>query len=168
MDRKEILDATFDLEMASTENMIKLSVSDPVAGNVFDSIVMECRKLRLSLSNFSIKDTTIQRKWDRMQKDFDSLQQKYASVLAVPEPLKKVTSSGPDLKVNVPNEGQAELKLSRGGSRKGAGRKSSGKTTKVSITLPDQEWAYIDELIENGHATSRSDYFRSIHYHSRE
>jgi hypothetical protein len=38
---------------------------------------------------------------------------------------------------------------------------------KVSISLPDGEWPYIDELIKNGHIASYSEYFRRVHLHSK-
>jgi ribosomal protein L37AE/L43A len=43
------------------------------------------------------------------------------------------------------------------------GRPSIGVTKKVSITLPAGEWEEIDEIISNGHASSRSEYFRLMH-----
>ncbi|NHN33554.1 hypothetical protein [Paenibacillus agricola] len=55
------------------------------------------------------------------------------------------------------------VKPGRGGSRLGAGRKSLGKTVKVSIALPDEDWAYIEKEIQNGTYGSLADYFRSLH-----
>lgn len=38
----------------------------------------------------------------------------------------------------------------RGGKRVGAGRKGFGETRKVSVTLPSETWAIIEELCEKG------------------
>lgn len=43
------------------------------------------------------------------------------------------------------------------------GRPSLGVTKKVSVTLREEDWEKIQELIQNGHAASFSDYFRQIH-----
>jgi hypothetical protein len=51
----------------------------------------------------------------------------------------------------------------RGGKREGAGRKKMGLSKKVTITLPEEEWEEISEMIKNGHAGSLSEYFRLIH-----
>lgn len=50
----------------------------------------------------------------------------------------------------------------RGGKRAGAGRKSLGVKKPVSITLPDEVWNEIDNLIQNGDYKSYADYFRSL------
>lgn len=36
--------------------------------------------------------------------------------------------------------------MARGGKREGAGRKATGVTKKVSLTLSKEEWSYIDSL----------------------
>ncbi|MCR8987652.1 hypothetical protein NW801_21930 [Brevibacillus laterosporus] len=36
--------------------------------------------------------------------------------------------------------------MARGGKREGAGRKATGVTKKVSLTLSEKEWSYIDSL----------------------
>jgi hypothetical protein len=60
------------------------------------------------------------------------------------------------------------LKPGRGGRRSGAGRKPDGVTLKVSITIPLEEWEYIDQhIIGQGHASSRSEYFRRLHLAQR-
>lgn len=83
--------------------------------------------------------------------------------------IKEATPSpSPALQVKEPKEeGQVTLKLSRGGKRAGAGRKGYGRTEKVSISLPDEEWAYIDGLVRDHHVKSRSEYFRLLHMSSR-
>jgi hypothetical protein len=47
--------------------------------------------------------------------------------------------------------------------KKLVGRPSMGITKKVSITLPEDEWEEVAEIIKNGHAASYSEYFRLIH-----
>jgi Arc/MetJ-type ribon-helix-helix transcriptional regulator len=63
-------------------------------------------------------------------------------------------------------EGQVKMSF-RGGARPGSGRKRMGRKEKVSLVLPDEEWEFIDELIRNGHAASRADYFRQLHFAQR-
>jgi hypothetical protein len=54
--------------------------------------------------------------------------------------------------------------LKRGFNGKGSvGRPSLGKPRKITITLPENEWKNISEVIEHGHAASYSDYFRQLH-----
>lgn len=48
------------------------------------------------------------------------------------------------------------------------GRPSLGITKKVSITLPPESWEWIDETVEYGHASSRSDFFRQVVQHAKE
>ncbi|QYK68290.1 hypothetical protein [Paenibacillus sp. S02] len=50
----------------------------------------------------------------------------------------------------------------RGGARKGAGRKSLGAKKSVTITLPQERWDAIDDLIKNGKIKSYPDYFRYL------
>lgn len=50
----------------------------------------------------------------------------------------------------------------RGGRREGAGRKSLGVKKPVSITLPEDVWIEIDNLIQNEKFKSYADYFRSL------
>jgi hypothetical protein len=54
-----------------------------------------------------------------------------------------------------------------GGKRAGAGRKGIGRTEKVSVSLPPEEWDYIDSLIANGHVASRAEYIRRLHLSNR-
>lgn len=41
------------------------------------------------------------------------------------------------------------------------------ESKKLSISLPVQEWPYIDQLIADGHVASYSEYFRRVHMHSK-
>lgn len=59
-------------------------------------------------------------------------------------------------------DGQVSLSL-RGGVRERAGRKPIGNSRKISITLPAEDWAHIDRLVEQGRVGSYSDYFRQLH-----
>lgn len=59
---------------------------------------------------------------------------------------------------------QAKMDL-RGGSRQGSGRKPLAKETemrKVSITLPVERWAKIDQMMQEGHFGSVAEYFRLL------
>lgn len=51
----------------------------------------------------------------------------------------------------------------RGGARTGAGRPKIGKYRSVGMTLPDQAWGFIDELIDTGQYNSYIEYFRHLH-----
>lgn len=51
----------------------------------------------------------------------------------------------------------------KGGARPGAGRKRIGTARALRITLPDEEWTKIDKLIEEGHVSNQSEYFRLVH-----
>jgi hypothetical protein len=53
-------------------------------------------------------------------------------------------------------------KPKRGGARTGAGRKSIGVKKPVSITLPQEDWEDIDNLIKAGEFKSYADYFRTL------
>lgn len=77
---------------------------------------------------------------------------------------KKVTP----LKVTSSGKQQAELVMQRGGYRPGAGRKAKGIRRPVKINLPQEEWDYIEGLIENEHVESLAEYFRILHFNSRE
>jgi hypothetical protein len=53
-------------------------------------------------------------------------------------------------------------------SDKSAGRPLIGETRKISITLPADEWTYIDKLIEDSDGPNNlSAYFRVAHRHMR-
>ena len=43
------------------------------------------------------------------------------------------------------------------------GRPAIGKGKAVKITLPDEDWQHIDDLIAQGRVKSYADYFRSLH-----
>jgi hypothetical protein len=68
-------------------------------------------------------------------------------------------------------DGQLELVVDppkkRGGKRAGAGRKGIGRTEKISLSLPAEEWDYIDSLITDGHVASRAEYIRLLHMSNR-
>ncbi|PFJ07471.1 CopG family transcriptional regulator [Bacillus cereus] len=48
------------------------------------------------------------------------------------------------------DEASNQNQSKRGGKRVGAGRKGFGETRKVSLTLPSETWAMIEELCEKG------------------
>lgn len=64
------------------------------------------------------------------------------------EEVKPVTEIKPsEMSVKVPDHGQAELKMSRGGVRPGAGRKKTGfENRKASISLPPDRWELLDKI----------------------
>lgn len=74
-----------------------------------------------------------------------------------------VTSSSKDkVKVGVATkDGQLGFLFTRGGLREGAGRKSTGITKKVSLTLPENIWQEIEQACEEQNV-SRSQVFRNI------
>lgn len=43
------------------------------------------------------------------------------------------------------------------------GRPSLGVGKPVKITLPEEDWTKIEQMIEQGHANSVADYFRQLH-----
>ncbi|OMD43088.1 hypothetical protein [Paenibacillus odorifer] len=58
-------------------------------------------------------------------------------------------------------DGQLGFLFTRGGLREGAGRKSTGITKKVSLTLSEDVWQEIEQACEEQNA-SRSQVFRNI------
>lgn len=74
-----------------------------------------------------------------------------------------ITSSSKDkVKVGVATkDGQLGFLFTRGGLREGAGRKSTGITKKVSLTLPENIWQEIEQACEEQNV-SRSQVFRNI------
>lgn len=58
-------------------------------------------------------------------------------------------------------DGQLGFLFTRGGLREGAGRKSTGITKKVSLTLSEDVWQDIEQACEEQNA-SRSQVFRNI------
>lgn len=46
------------------------------------------------------------------------------------------------------------------------GRPSMGLTRQVKLTLPEEDWKIIEELIEKKEADGFSDYFRQLHQSS--
>lgn len=55
-----------------------------------------------------------------------------------------------------------QAKKTRGGKREGAGRKAIGSTKSIKLTLSNESWEWIDSAIENGHASTRSEFLRNI------
>ncbi|MGW9441000.1 hypothetical protein [Streptomyces sp. NPDC055607] len=51
----------------------------------------------------------------------------------------------------------------RGGARPGAGRPSKGKYRSVGMTLPVNDWGFINKLVEKGEYSSYAEYFRHLH-----
>jgi hypothetical protein len=74
-----------------------------------------------------------------------------------------ITSNAEDkVKVGVATkDGQLGFLFTRGGLREGAGRKSTGITKKVSLTLPEDIWQEIEQACEDQNL-SRSQVFRNI------
>jgi hypothetical protein len=71
-----------------------------------------------------------------------------------------------EISVTLPKQdGQATFQLARGGARDGAGRKKLGITTKVSLTLEQEDWDFIDECVQHGGdgMNSRSAFFRYLY-----
>ncbi|CAH1056023.1 hypothetical protein [Paenibacillus pseudetheri] len=58
-------------------------------------------------------------------------------------------------------DGQLGFLFTRGGLREGAGRKSTGVTKKVSLTLSEEVWQEIEQACADQNA-SRSQVFRNI------
>lgn len=50
----------------------------------------------------------------------------------------------------------------RGGKREGAGRKPMGETKQIKLTLRSEDWEWIEECVQYGHAASRSELIRNI------
>lgn len=70
--------------------------------------------------------------------------------------------SSEKVKVVISNkEGQLGFSFARGGLREGAGRKGFGVTKKVSLTLADELWAYMEKECSE-HQLSRSEFLRSL------
>ncbi len=68
---------------------------------------------------------------------------------------------GPTMHVKVPETGQASLRITRGGRRKGAGRKSIGETRRMALTLPPEWWEKIDG-IRDREGRSQADVIREM------
>ncbi|WP_323480920.1 hypothetical protein [Acinetobacter baumannii] len=56
-----------------------------------------------------------------------------------------------------------ELKKLRIDDVPAPGRPAIGVGRAVKITMPESDWAKIQEQIDNGHASSVADYFRQLH-----
>jgi macrodomain Ter protein organizer (MatP/YcbG family) len=68
---------------------------------------------------------------------------------------------GGDMMKHINNEDKDGLTHTRGGHRKGAGRKPIGTTRKISLTLPQTCWDEIDRYCQRGDY-SVSEVLRSI------
>lgn len=53
-----------------------------------------------------------------------------------------------------------------GGAREGAGRPKIGASKPLRITLPEEDWKHIDELVASGRVASYAEYFRDLHQSS--
>ncbi|MBN3524170.1 hypothetical protein [Paenibacillus apiarius] len=66
------------------------------------------------------------------------------------------------IKLGVPSdEGQVSIMFTRGGPRKGAGRKGFGETKKISLTLTKELWGEIEQRCSSRNC-SRSETIRDI------
>jgi hypothetical protein len=66
------------------------------------------------------------------------------------------------IKLGIPNkEGQLSIMFSKGGPRKGAGRKGFGVTKKLSLTLTEELWDIFDQR-SNSLNISKSEMIREI------
>lgn len=97
---------------------------------------------------------------ERIGAIFDQLEQEFEEVAAQ---RRQAEPSAPvsNLVVKVPEQGQARLNMSRGGRRPGAGRKKLGETRRVSLTLPPEWWARIDNVRESQNR-SQADVIREL------
>ena len=67
-----------------------------------------------------------------------------------------------NMKLGIPaDEGQLELMFARGGPRRGAGRKSTGDTRKLSLTLSMEAWEELERRCDAA-GSSRSELLRSL------
>ncbi|UYO05170.1 hypothetical protein K2F33_04205 [Paenibacillus sp. PSB04] len=72
------------------------------------------------------------------------------------------------VKIGIPDkEGQLSFMFTRGGARRGAGRKGIGTTRKVSLTLSEATWSHLDAYCDD-HQFTRSEVLRGMieHYFS--
>lgn len=53
--------------------------------------------------------------------------------------------------------------MERIGEPKKIGRPSIGKARTVKITLPEEDWKHIDQLVASKRVNSNAEYFRSLH-----
>ncbi len=67
-----------------------------------------------------------------------------------------------DIRLGIPDQdGQLSLMFTRGGPRRGAGRKGIGSTRKVSLTLSDEMWDAIEAHCQE-HNRSKSEVLRTL------
>ncbi|WP_256719107.1 hypothetical protein [Paenibacillus odorifer] len=91
-------------------------------------------------------------------------EQKGSSISGVKDKVTSDSSSNNEDKVKVgvaTKDGQLGFLFTRGGLREGAGRKSTGVTKKVSLTLSEDIWQEIEQACADQN-TSRSQVFRNI------
>lgn len=58
---------------------------------------------------------------------------------------------------------EAKKRTGKRKNKPGAGRPAIGSRRVITLVLPDEEWARVDQAIQSGSATSLSDYFRQLH-----
>ncbi|WP_348623376.1 hypothetical protein ABFT51_20810 [Paenibacillus peoriae] len=84
-----------------------------------------------------------------------------------PKPVSElVPDSGtptPSEPVKNDSEGKQMALELRGGRRSRAGRKSLGVKRTVTISMPELEWADIDDMVKRKEFKSQADYFRTAH-----
>jgi hypothetical protein len=126
----------------------------------------------LSTSIPGLSTDQLENRYLTLDKTFIVMEQEYKDMESlgllelINPPLQEVTKiKKSEIKVSLPkNDGQATFKLSRGGARGGAGRKKLGITTKVSVTLEQEDWDFIDEYVKFDQAVnSRSAFFRQLY-----
>ncbi|WP_083205290.1 hypothetical protein [Bacillus sp. FJAT-27264] len=71
-------------------------------------------------------------------------------------PIKKTNTSGKNPK------SKKVTKIKRGGKRQGAGRKSIGVKKHMALTMPQDMWNEIDDLIQKDKIGSYSEFFRTL------
>ncbi|OAZ49751.1 hypothetical protein [Paenibacillus polymyxa] len=114
------------------------------AGNQLADQLFDLRTQKdIKINSFRSKATSLINKKEKFFKD-------YAVFCADP------------IGFNKKREADAAKVEKRGGARKGAGRKSLGTKKSVTITLPQERWDAIDDLIKNGKFKSYPDYFRYL------
>ncbi|WP_249930854.1 hypothetical protein [Paenibacillus polymyxa] len=116
-----------------------VEAGDRLADQLFDIRT----KKDIKINSLRSKATSLINKKDKFFKD-------YAGFCADP------------IGFNKRREAEAAKVEKRGGARKGAGRKSLGIKKSVTITLPQERWDTIDDLIKNGIFKSYPDYFRHL------
>ncbi|CAG7635326.1 hypothetical protein ACFQI7_06545 [Paenibacillus allorhizosphaerae] len=66
------------------------------------------------------------------------------------------------MKLGIPyDEGQLQMLFTRGGPRRGAGRKSTGETRKISLTMTREAWVELERRCDAA-GVSKSELLRSL------